>query len=285
MRLDWYNENANRAYPFIFDPMLSGGALPKACILDAGFWVGPAAGAGTQAVDIYLKTVQRTGGLATFIFGSRTLPELTFTFTRALPATPNTVSYATAALAGTTVPEAGTAFLVTGEALDTMPVGTLVAASTVEPTCVQVDSLSYVSGLNLANDPDPVFGGQGGVTARGAAPAVVPRGRVQGSVIFHPGYNAVIRVAAAGNALIFGADAGAGEGQPCDYVWRGLSSSSLGCACNTLFYAINDQGPDDHNDFKLYGGNGVSIVPDAANHKVFVYIDYQAVLQGCSVTP
>ena len=288
MRLDWYNENAHRAYPFILDPVLGAAVLPKGCVLDAGFWIGPAAGAVSE-VDIYLASVTRVSDTVTFVFQSQALPDLSFTFTRDIAALSGQLSYAEGALLGTTDPQVGTAFLVTGSLADIV-LGSVTSIGQVEPSCVQVDTLAYVSAVHVANDPDPKFGEQTELPESGATPIVIPRGTLVGDVVFKPGYNAVIQLSAAGNKLMFGAAVGAGAGEPCGYVWRGSSSSSLGCGCRDMFYQINGQGPDDRNDFKLYGGDGVSIIPNATYnrvekaHSILVLIDYQAILQGCVVT-
>jgi hypothetical protein len=103
---------------------------------------------------------------------------------------------------------------------------------------------------------------------------------LQGDIRLRAGYNTVIRQNKITNTIEFAAVEGAGEGQPCGEIklfpeeqppidsTNGLLDGDF--RCNDTLRTINGiQGPK----LTLYGGVGVSVLPDPSNNRVIVDIN------------
>ena len=101
--------------------------------------------------------------------------------------------------------------------------------------------------------------------------------RLSGDVQFREGYNMRVTVLPDFNALNLSAVLGEGAGVPCEPI---LTSSSSAHACDGLIYHINGLHPDWFGQFFLYGGQGVSVEPEASTHRLILKTN----VAGCSST-
>lgn len=320
--VNWYNENLNRAYPFVRGTAgmpLSGPLtllnLPDAAVVDAGFVVGPKTDFVAGQHEVFLLSLQRQGSLFFFTFAS-TAPSMAgvhLVFTRHVTDPDFSLQYAdsgseglsAASLSGShsvIVEECNepvwSGFMVSGKMASLellLPVDGVLAnpggACTVEPALVQNLSLSFVTQFAVAND-DRVR-----ATAPDGCPPLVfpyPTGGTYvndrcllGAIYFTPGYNATIRQTA--NGITFGAGVGQGAGQPCNEVK--LFANERAPAGSVLL----EGGPQCNEVlrsfngvggriYNIVGGNGVSVEAIPAQHTVVIDISLQglALQQGFS---
>jgi len=182
-------------------------------------------------------------------------------------------------------------YLVTGRLADLLTVlpgdGEVtgaVGAGLVEPALVQNDANSYIGSVNVGNAD------RTRVDAPGDCPPLtwphdtgedvifVNASCLRGDIRFKPGYNAIVRQESDTNLLIFGAEVGAGEGQPCDQVPlfdgevppAGSALLEGGPRCNEVIRSINGVGG---KFAALLGGTGVTVTQLPASNKVVVDVN------------
>jgi len=312
-RPGFYNENRNRAFPFLLGTVNSqvlGPAtlrhLPNSVVVDAGFIVGNNAGFITDVNKIYLARVRRTGSAFRFEFGSdaANLVGTKLVFVRFLGDNGYLAEHVdewevhlTSQSAGPCDEPLWSGYMVSGRIDDLVALlptdGSLERQAddaTVEPALIQNLAHTYVRGVSLANgDRTRVVAPEGcpPVTWPFPTGVIYPGARcIQGDILFKPGYNCSIYQDAANNGLVFRAVPGAGDGQPCveTPVFAGEqppNDSSLyagGPTCNETLRSINGQGGP---NFTITPGQGVSIQPDPDNNTLVIDVSMVG-LQSCN---
>lgn len=297
---NWFNQNENRAYPFILKTVARAGSgsvrnIPNTAIVDAGFVLGTGAAFEADTHVIRLSRVRREGGFFYFDFVS-SAPAMfgsTLTFRRDVTdtdyVTEDNDSDTEYGLSLTNPDEEcfeplWSGFLVTGDLTklaELLPAdGELTGASgqgTIEPALIQNLSGTYVASVNLANDDrtrvenpddcDPV------AWPVPPEPLYVNAACLRGVIRFMPGYNSVVDQADADNTLTFRAEVGAGAGQPCNEVPLYQSEtppddSSLlsgGPTCAQVLRSVNGIGG---RLFDFLAGLGFQVSPDPGTNTV-----------------
>jgi hypothetical protein len=245
----FYNENANRAYPFLqtsVDQPASGPTtianLPNSLIVDAGFVAGAASAYAEDSDSVFLTSIQRQGDFFYITFTSNaaglTVP---LTFTRQLSDAQYTVEFADTGHAGESASsDSGSSsfqygpcdqplwygYLVTGNMANfalLLPTDGIIygnnASGVIEPALVQTLADAFVVKIGLANDD------RTRATAPQDCPPIMfpyPTGNVNvnaqclvGDIVFVPGYNATVTQDSLNNVITLGAAVGAGAGEPC----------------------------------------------------------------------
>lgn len=274
---NWWNQNANRAYPFLDRTVGRPGAgevrnLPNAAVVDAGFVLGTGAGFDAGEHLVRLARVRRAGAALYFDFEA-TAPAMFgsyLTFRRDVTDGPylteDTDSEAEYGLSLTAPDETcleplWSGFLTTGDLTDLLALlpgdGELAGGAGqggVEPALVQNLSGAYVSSVSLANDDRTRVESPEGCEAvswpEPPEPLYLNAACLRGVVRFVPGYNSVVTQADADNTLTFAAEVGAGAGQPCNEVPlyggeappAGGSLLSGGPACGQVLRSVNGVG-------------------------------------------
>lgn len=297
----WYNENENRAYPFV-----PGGRLPPpGLVVDAGFVAGPKSRFETGRHAVRLTAVRRLGRTFYLDFAGDA-PELfgvTLTFARPADAADFSVVSADSGMTGLSASSLSGGdddrpqecdeplwwgYLVTGRSAafaGLLPAdGRADFDAVIEPALVQNLAGAYVVKFGVANDdrtrvtpPD----GCGPAVPSRPTPYVVAN-CVVGDVVFVPGHNAVVRQNPVDRSVVFGAAVGAGAGEPCGPVplYPGESpppGSSLlegGPRCDETVRAVNGLGGP---QVTIVAGPGVTVTPRPEEHKVIVHVHLSGV--------
>lgn len=283
---NFYNENANRAYPFVADRTSS---LPRDLFVDAGFVAGVLSRFDAAVDAVRLVRVSRTGSTFEVAFACDA-PELfnvplVFAFPLA------TTKYATlfndtgdAGLSDSSgVSDADecrtplwSGFVTVGDvaAFTTLLPGngTVVFTDAVEPALVRSLAASYVTKVGLANDDrsrasPPSACGEPSVAAD--VPFVANTCTL-GRVVFAAGYNSTVRYSVAENSITFGAEVGAGQGEPCGEIplYAGDPGGG-GPSCGDVLRSINGRGGPNVGVY----GTGVTISPSPDTNTLIVDID------------
>lgn len=300
----WYNDNQFRDFPFItrveplaktagFDSQSSGQPilhLPHSAIVD--FCAIMEIDAEYDERDghiVYLHSVSRFGDVFTFKFRTNaedaanhevivyrelTDPEFLITRNDASTILPEEVGQFAC-------PEQPrwTATVVTGsmrEMAALLEDGETLYADVglwqIEPARVQSLKKSYLRAVNLANAArlraTPVDGCSLSSSYGDNAPAIPAAYCMNGDLRFKEGFNCTIRQDNNNNAIIIGAGAGVGEGQPCDEVplYEGEAPPddgkflSGGPACDEVIKSINGVTGD---DVTILAGRGFRIQADS----------------------
>jgi hypothetical protein len=251
-QIDWYNDNENRAYPFVLEtvdarppavpPTIED--LPNAAAVDAGFMMGLQSGFDAELHDVWLHELRREGDTFFLEFRSDApgLFDRPLTFTRMVGDSDFSIEYvdnfqepvtslsvSESEIPGCDPEPLWSGFLVTGriEALEALlPAdGTVVRADdggTIEPALITSLVNGYVDSFNLANND------RTRVDAPENCPPVtwphpidmifVNEECMRGHVRIKPGYNALIRQSTSNNRITIAAGTGSGEGEPCEAV-------------------------------------------------------------------
>lgn len=307
----FFNENANRSYPFVAgtvdrqpDGPTTVGNLMDRLVVDAGFWAGPRSGFVTGASVVRLAEVRRAGSFfyLTFVSDAPGLYGVPVVFVRHVAADTYAAEFAdsgTVGLSGSSESASRSrgdceeplwgGFLVTAtmNAFELLLPGDGVVAGgdgqgVVEPALVQNLAGAFVHRIGLANDDRtrvdaaqgcdaPVFDYQTGVVH-------VNDRCVVGDVVVMPGYNATVRQTAADNAITLGAAVGAGEGQPCGTVrlFPGESpppGSSLLEGGPRCNETIRSVNGVGGRQFQILSGPGVTVTPVPAENRVVVDVN------------
>lgn len=306
--LEFYNSNANRAYPFLVGTVNKYGAasntverLANSVIVDAGFVMGLESGFISGTHSVWLNSIVSSGGTVTFNFASDAPglyhQQLSFAFsTSAAQFTtcftdnndeaygesegPNDALYSS----GPCENEPLWYGFVTIGKLTAVSAGTTTRSTggIIEPALVQNLAGTYVSSLNLANTDrtrvtaplgcDPISWpypiGEVYISAR----------CLRGDIRFTLGYNATVRQDTLSNEIIFGASPGAGDGAACSEVAlfdgevppKGSDLLEGGPLCNQVISSINGVGGQYSS---LLGGTGVRLDQDPTHHAIIVNVD------------
>lgn len=257
-KVDFYNDNANRAYPFVTGTVhsrppgvpLTVKDLPNGLIVDAGFLMGLQSGYDAELHEVYLHEIRRQG--TTFFIEFRStapgLFERPLIFTREIGDNTYAVEYvdnfqepvssesasssfSASGSEGPCPPEPlWSGFLVTGKlsAFETaLPADDEITRTDdddglLEPALIQSMVVGYIDSLNVANND------RTRVTAPEDCPPVVwdyPTDIVyvrdtciRGDVRLRPGFNTIIVQNQFENSLTITPSVGAGAGQPCESV-------------------------------------------------------------------
>jgi hypothetical protein len=268
-RPGWYNDNRNRAFPFILNtvgvktpdtglPTMR--QLPDDFIVDCGFVMGPDSGFDAGVHSIWLTKVYRQGNDVFFEFASDApmLFEKNLTFRRLISEEDYAVEHvegepffdesesASVSLPASCSEPLWSGYLISGimanvaaRLADGQEIVRQDGDAIVEPALIQNLNDTIVNSLEIANDD----------RTRATAPDNCPdlvwphqtgvvfvNARcVQGDVRLKPGYNVVITQNDLANSITIGASVGAGEGQPCAEVplFEG-ESPPLGATNNLL---------------------------------------------------
>lgn len=308
-RPNWWNENRNRAYPFVAgtvrrpaDGPLTLRNLADDVVADAGFVVGVAGQFDAAEHAVWLDEIARDGDTFTLTFRSDApgLDGVPLVFTRQAgyaryalefaDAGPPALGSASSTSAATCAGPAWWGFLVTGEAgaLELLlpadgavPRGA--GGAVAEPATVQNLTGTYVAAVHLANqdrtratapagcDPYQWDFATGGVITNAVC--------LGGTVRFKAGYNAVITQSDTTNTITVGAAVGAGAGEPCAEVplWPGDGPPAGGGVlltggpgCGETLRSINGVGGP---AFTVTAGVGVSVTADPDGHRLVVDVD------------
>ena len=305
-RTGFYNDNANRNYPFTSDSTLllsSGGSLPSSVIVDFGCILGHGNGFVDGTHQVILESIARAGTQYTFTFtcAAVRLSSRPLAFTRTITDAEYTEEFVESAIF--TSGDAGACgidspawegFLVTGDlsALsglipDNFTANVATGGCILEPARIQNIDQSFIQTLNLANaqrlrtEPTPECAATGTASNDGLIPApgtpIVNSTCNTGAIILQEGYNCYITQNSVTNKISINAIAGAGAGDPCNdevprYGGELIPSNSAlytgGPSCFDLVRSINGI---TGNVVSLTSGYGVSIsAPPAQPHTLVV---------------
>lgn len=257
-KIDWYNDNANRSYPFVngtvdYQPPSAPPTvkdLPNGIVVDAGFLMGLQSGFDHELHEVFLQEIRREG--STFFLEFRSdapgLFERPLTFTREVgdetylaefvdnfqePVTSvsGSVSYSASGSGGECPEEPlWSGFIVTGKIsaleallpLDGVVTRTDTDDGLIEPALIQSMVASYVDSLNVANND------RTRVTAPEGCPPVtwdyptniifIRDTCIRGDVRFQEGFNTLITQNNFDNSVVIAPSLGAGAGLPCETV-------------------------------------------------------------------
>ena len=311
-RTGFYNDNANRNYPFTSDStLLLGGnvSLPTSVIVDFGCILGQGSQFSPDTHQVTLESITRSGTqyIIQFQCNAPGLATRPLQFVRNI----TDAEYATEFTESATFSSGDDAacdidfpawegFLVTGDLTELANIiadGTVASATAdgfvLELARVQNIENTFVQTVNLANaqrlrvTPPPGCVGVGTASNDGLIPApgttVVNASCLAGPLLLQEGYNCFIVQNTTSNTISINAVAGAGAGDPCnDEVPRYdgeiiPANSNLytgGPSCFDLLRSINGiTGPE----FKLTAGDGVSILtPANSPHTITVDVNLRS---------
>lgn len=290
---EFYNLNANIAYPFVPTStdtfrFVSGGTLPLALIVDCGFTIGPKLSYNPEVGAVYLYKLKRNGNNLEFTF--RVTPndgtEREFFFVRNKDSLFGNTEYVEA----TGGPEYGIGFLVTGDIrslYDTLLAWEekfLVASSdgvtvsyeaTVEPALVvslknhAVLSVTVGNMLRITEQPC------GDCSARTAVDNTTVKTQyaatnMVGKIRFKAGFNTAISTNKTDNSISVVAVKGEGRGEVCDndmirYVG---DVPDQGARCRDYVFTINGIPPNDTGAFQLEGAGNFFVQPGTVGELV-----------------
>lgn len=301
----FYNENRNRAYPFLQETVgVEGGsgllALPDGAVADCGFVMGVNTEFVSSSNLVYLERIERSGDTFRFYFGTDALPGSFLLFTRELTDPDYLTQYSESdqtdfdSTSDSTSADAcdeplWSGYMVSGRIsslVEILPSDGSVSRSAgqavVEPALVQNLARSYVKMLAFANQdrtrvenppdcPEIDWPYETGIIH-------VQNTCVQGEVVLRVGYNGTLRQDATGNAVVLGASPGAGAGQPCEEVSlfsdevppEGSDLLTGGPGCNDVLRSFNGVGG---RLFNFKGGAGVTVEPKTTQNKVIIDAD------------
>jgi len=301
-RAGFFDDNRNRAYPFLtgtYNKHISGPItllnLMNDVIVDCGFTFGPTIHYDASSHIVYLSKLRRVSNSLYFEFAT-TCPDLSgvmLTFTRNInddeyqteftdSGTEGlSLSYSTSgSLAATCYQPGWFGYMVSGPLAAIATIlpssGTVtgtVADCIVEPALIRSMYKAAVTSINLANDDRTRYSSPDGCAAVSWPYPVdiifVNSRCLLGNVLLQSGYNTNLKQNDRDNAIVFNANVGAGDGQPCGEIplFSGETGSpdsgllSGGTACGETIQTINGVS---RSNFTIQAGTGVQIesVPD-----------------------
>jgi hypothetical protein len=319
-RTGFYNDNANRNYPFTPDSTLvlsSGGKLPSSIVVDFGCILGHGNGFVDGTHQVILESIARDGTQYTFTFtcAASSLRSRPLAFTRTITDIEYTEEFVESTIF--TSGDAGACgidspawegFLVTGDLTalsgvipNNVTVTVVAGGCVLEPARIQNIDQSFIQTLNLANaqrlrtEPTPACATTGTASNDDLIPTpgtpIVNSTCNIGAIILQEGYNCYITQNSAANKISINAIAGAGKGDPCNdevprYPGELIPSNSTlytgGPACSDLIRSINGI---TGNIIRLTSGYGVSItMPPDQPHTLVVDVSLRD-LTICEPTP
>lgn len=297
----FYNDNANRSYPFVTDLELEAFSIPvpNSAIVECGFMLGPSSGFVAGTYNVFLVAIKREGDQFTFVFDSDA-PGLTWRqlrFIRSLSDPTYTVEYAdtednqeasvSESLSHScNYPDDFIGHLVTGPLTALAAVladgQTTTGSARVEPARNRSLVQGYARSLNLANADRTRYETPDGCRDQcwphNLAPLYVRATCMTGPLRFKEGYNIRIDQDNSANSLTFSAEVGAGVGEPCEQVPLFADeqppADSIfyegGPACNEVIRSINGIGGRVVN---VTGGLGVTVTPRPAYSEIIINVD------------
>lgn len=305
-RTEFYDDNANRRYPFVSTPAIEAAAaddqLPNEVLLDCGFTFAAYAGA-TAATQVWLASVELLTGpdriRLTFATDAEHLAAVPLVIDAPVGAEEFVAAFGESS--GNSDAPAAVAsceqLLWFGFAVVTNRTAALAAfigangtaltpaQHVVEPALLQNIDGTYVRTLNIANQ-DRLH-----VTDTPGEPraVIVAETCLQGPLLLREGYNCRISADLRRNGFIIAAGLGAGLGQPCDEIPLYVSEASPddgdllsgGPSCAEVLKSINGvAGPN----IPLRGVDGIFVThdPDVTNRLIIV-VD-QTRLARCDTT-
>ncbi len=301
-RAGFFDDNRNRAYPFLTgtcNKPISGPItlmnLMNDVIVDCGFTFGPTIHYDASSHIVYLSKLRRVSNSLYFEFAT-TCPDLSgvvLTFTRNIADDEYqteftdsgteglSLSYSTSgSLAATCYQPGWFGYMVSGPLAAIATIlpssGTVtgtVADCIVEPALIRSMYKAAVTSINLANDDRTRYSSPDGCAAVSWPYPVdiifVNSRCLLGNVLLQSGYNTNLKQNDRDNAIVFNANVGAGDGQPCGEIplFSGETGSpdsgllSGGTACGETIQTINGVS---RSNFTIQAGTGVQIesVPD-----------------------
>lgn len=286
--LEFYNENKNRAYPFLEGQSL----IPNSAIVSCGFSIGPGTGFAADVHNVTLTQISIVSNVFHFLFSCNApgLVGYIVDFAVAADATDYKITYASTDVTSDycEVSVLFDGFLVTGSLAELSEAlvannGPLVGAATVEPALITDISESFVNSIGIANGdrtrwtpragcPDPII-------PFTPAPQYVGASCLTGPIRFHAGYNCAINQYSEANTITFAAAKGGGGGESCAEVplfnaaietlaWASTLDGSP--RCHEVLRSINGVGG---KNIDIIGGLGITVGHDNANSTVVVDID------------
>lgn len=293
-RLDFYNVNAGRDYPLVNQTtiLLQRSAVPATrvplstgALLDAGFVLGPLAGA-IPDEQVLLRQVLRTATALTFVFQTETA-SAEFRFERNATDPFGTTGYVDAYGADH---ETGTAFLVTGPlsalhaALAADTVWDAVDDYPVEPSVVQSLALNHVDSVNIGFVRQTPYQppSECGSSSSAAPDEIIVTGtNMKGDVYFTHGYNSEIVLRADYNEIQLNGAPGYGDGEPCGEIDPEAPSSLVpqldGVECRDVIATINGARPDSSGGILITSGSaGIEIIPYADQYRLVINFDFRS---------
>lgn len=304
----FWNDNRFRAYPFLRGEIGASGTgdvdnMPWDVIVDAGFTMGLDSGYVEGEHSVWLSEISRSGTTLTFEFQSDApgLAGSPLVFTRDTADDEYTLEYvdqleeaysesSSFSYSGQDVCDTQplwSGFLVTGR-FDDFAIGDgetwTGSTATVEPATVVSLVNSFVDAVNVGNaDRTRVDAADGCPEIEWAYPVGEDVVHIQqtcltGDIRFKAGYNSEIEQIDNQNQLIFGADVGAGEGEPCDEIPifpgetppDGSTLYEGGPRCNEVLRSINGMGGQ---LLRLLSGTGLDITEVPAENKLIMNFD------------
>lgn len=298
---DFYNVNERIAYPFVtgdsFLLLPTTQELPKSAVVDAGFIMGQASGFEAGTHTLYLHSVEVLAASSTFDIRSAAPGFLTYRFLFSIPSTSSnqTVAYvgATPIAGGAEDTDVGYGFLVFGDVAAIMALGvgvhTVSGTCRIEPGLIHSEYDTAVTSVNVANAARccPESCSREAESSSSSGPSTTPcdvnsvfvyEASMVGDILFKEGYNAIVALDEATNAIKFDARVGYGEGEPCSDIriegdgTGGFLSGEWCAPCDEYIQSINGQTIPDGN-LILVGGSGISIEPDVDNCRVIVRLN------------
>lgn len=245
----FFNQNANRAYPFLLgtvnrpsDGPLSLRQLPNDIVVDCGFLLGPQAGF-TAEHTVRLQSIRRRSDVFyfTFVCDTDALYDVPLVFTRHVldedyvtEFVDSDESAQLANSASVSVSDGHDAcgeplwsgFLVTGKMASLQQllatdgeIATTEAAATVEPGLLHNLADTFVSSVSVANDDRTRADASEDCDVVEWPYEVgvvhVHESCLRGEIRLKAGYNAIVRQNDLDNSITLGAGVGFGEGEPC----------------------------------------------------------------------
>lgn len=294
----FYNDNANRRYPFREDTTANSNAhrLPNDVLLDFGATFMMYSDYDPLTTNVWLSSVEVVGTLVTLTFlnDSPAIGHIPLVFTvnatqefnLAFADASGWESEPAAYEEGSTLAWHG--YVVIGGDLTALTafLGSSTLSKTaniIEPFLIQNMDNTYVRSVNVANQ-ERLTTVNNNTIGRG----YIINGSINSGVVqFQEGYNTKIGYDIKKNGLVVGALVGAGAGQPCAEIplYTGESSPdggsllSGGPTCNEVIKAINGVGGP---TVTIKGGHGIKVQKNASNpHQLDIIID-ETLLTTCS---
>ncbi len=312
----WFDQNRARAFPFVTRTVAGTSPgpvtvqkLPRDCVVDAGFIVGPSANFESDNDDVYLERVRREGSFLYFDFTgtSSGLAGITLTFVRNvsvgryvqefIESNDDSLSITDSLSEQDCAEPLLSGFIVTGDLtslLEILPGDGVIEGNdgsygVIEPGCIQNLSNAYVTGIAVAN-VDRTH-----VQAANACDEIsypfeedalfIRQICISGDVRFQAGFNAEVQQDSTANRLFLRAVVGGGEGQPCEEVPlyddetppAGSTLLTGGPSCFEVLRSVNGSaGPR----LNLQSGLGVVVQPDPSTHTIVIDADFTGMV-GC----
>ena len=306
-RPGFFNDNENRAYPFVHSGTYAGAALPQAAIVDAGIIMGLYSGFDHGQHSVWLASISRASGLFHFTFATNAPALVSVPLVFTCPDTTGewlTITAESDPLSPyCNDPPGWEGFLVVG---DLAALRAVVANNTtttfpttvraLEPARTQSLVKSYVQAISVGNFSrvmalPPVACRSGSVSTERTV--VTNRNCMQGALRVKEGFNCRIKQTDRSNELLFAADTASGDTNTTELCAHGGEIAlytdephdpvtgfySGGPACNQVIATINGVGGSNVN---LVGGTGVTVATNPQTHTLTISLAATNVGGSCN---